>query len=64
MPPISFNHLCTQLEHAAGSRSFKAESNVLSSGEDSDMLRNVPANVGGILPGELKIAIMLRLLVA
>ena len=62
MPRISFNHLCTKLEHAAGSRAFKAESKILSSGEDFDMLRNVPANVGGILPGELKVAIMLRLL--
>ncbi len=57
MPWNSFDHLCAQLEQAVGSRTFKAKSILFSHG-----VYDALPNVGGICPGELKVAMMLQLL--
>ena len=66
MPPLSFQHLCSHVEASVGKFTFRSEITFFQDSRNQEFLNSVPAkgmqHVGGMLVGELKLAILLRLL--
>ena len=67
MPRLSFQHdLCSHVEASVGKSTFRSEITFFQDSRNQDFLNSVPAkgmqHVGGMLVGELKLAILLRLL--